>query len=237
MMNDREQALAAGGDDFDTKPVRFRGCSRRSKRCSRETGHDVTRRVAARRRRQRAQPRRAVAPARAEGLRRHGRRGRRTRRSRWCGRRRFDLRAARRRDAGHERARRPDARLRSSAFVDRAAGHHGHRAIRGRRHRRGVPPRRERLRHQADRLPRRARAHRHAPVAQVRRSRACAKARSATRSRAAAPTTACGTGTSRPTRCTGRRAGRRCSATTSRRSAPTPDEWLRRVHARRRRRG
>ena len=33
MTNDRERALAAGGDDFDTKPVRFKQLLGRSKRC------------------------------------------------------------------------------------------------------------------------------------------------------------------------------------------------------------
>ena len=63
-----------------------------------------------------------------------------------------------------------------------------------------------------------------------RRRRRCARARSATPSPPAAPTTASGTGTSARGAPTSRRAGRRCSATTTRRSATAIDEWFGRIH-------
>ena len=62
------------------------------------------------------------------------------------------------------------------------------------------------------------------------RRRRCATARSATRWPSAAPTTGSGTGRSRTTSSTCRRAGRPCSATASTDLTDSPDEWFSRIH-------
>ena len=232
MSNDRDMALAAGGDDFDTKPVRFDQLLAKIETLLAKGAGAVTRpRIAAPGRRQRD---RIATRCRAG-----------------CAQRGFDVTVAAdgRRGARARRARR---RSISCCSTWRCPGMSGLEVLaatarrrargtalpvimvtartEGRRHRRGLPPRRQRLRDQADRFPGRAGADRHAPVAQVGGRGACARARSATRSRCRAPTTASGTGTSPPTRSTGRGGGRRCWATTSRRSATSPEEWFSRVH-------
>ena len=166
---------------------------------------------------------------RTRAMRVDGRRRAAPRRWRCVGGSAVRSRPARRRDARHERARRarPPARdpLATELPVIMVTAR-----TRGRRHRRGVPPGRERLRHQADRFSRRARPHRHAPVAQVGR-RGPARERGALRARRARrQRRAVGLESRRPTRSTGRRAGRRCSATTKRRSAPAPTNGSTRVH-------
>ena len=95
---------------------------------------------------------------------------------------------------------------------------------------RGVQAGRQRLRDQADRLPGRRWPGSPPRCPTGGRRRRSARARHGTPWRRAAPTTACGTGTCGPTRSTTPRAGRRCSATRTARSAPSPEEWLRRVH-------
>ena len=99
-----------------------------------------------------------------------------------------------------------------------------------RRHRRGAQPWSQRLHHQADRLPRCARAHPHAPVAQMGRRGPARERRTVRGCRARRERRALGLEYRRPTRCTGPRAGKRCWDTKSRKSAPTHDEWLSRIH-------
>ena len=106
---------------------------------------------AARCRRRRDEPRPAVAASAAASLRRpHG--------ERWPGgvgprrARRRVARAAGRRDAGDERARRP-AQPAAAAHARRPAGHHGDGPAREQGRRRGADHRGERLPDQADRLP------------------------------------------------------------------------------------
>ena len=111
-------------------------------------------------------------------------------------------------------------RLRAIHARRRVAGHHGDRQEPERGHGRGVQARRQRLRHQADRLSGGPGPHRHPGVAQAGAGGAARERRRATPWRRAAPTTDCGTGTCEPTRSTTPRAGRRCSATRRARSAP-----------------
>ena len=84
-----------------------------------------------------------------------------------------------------------------------------------------LEPWRERLRHQADRFPRRARAHPYASLAQMGRGGPARERRTVRGRRAGRERRPLGLEHRRRMRCTGRRAGRRCWDTKKEKSAPT----------------
>ena len=171
-------------------------------------------RHAARRRRQRGQPRRAVAPAGAEGLHRHG--GRRRRGGARDGRRRaVRSRAARRRDAGHQRLRRPRPPARHAARRRSCRSSWSPRGPTARTSSRRSGSAPTTTSPSRSTFPVGGRADRHAARAQA-GGRRPARERRALRARAAGrQRRALGLEPGHATRSTGRRAGRRCSATAS----------------------
>ena len=184
-------------------------------------------RLAARRRRQRAQPGRAVPPSAAARVTTSPWRRTAPRRWRSRPRRAFDLVLLDVEMPGLSgldvltRAARARARRRELPVIMVTA------RTAGRGHRRGVPPGRQRLRHQADRFPGRARAdrartssHKRA-VESLRESEeryALAMQRRQRRPVGLEPDDQRGLLVGR--------GGRRCSATTERRSASSPEEWF-----------
>ena len=196
MSSDRQRALEAGCDEYDTKPVEFSGCSAKIRKpLPPRAADDVTAgSTAARRRRHRAEPRHAVAAAAAAGL--HGARRRQSARRRWSmiDTQHVSLVLLDIEMPGDERPRSAHDAA-PALLAERAAGHHGDGPAAERGRRRGADARRERLRDQADRLADCRGPDPDAAVAASRPRRRCARARSATRWPPAAPTTACGTGT------------------------------------------